>query len=99
MWGDKFSVSRREGSALRIERTIFWRDEGEKMGRMLIRGRSCERAYFIFCWQAGEKNREIELFALVGVLDPQPVYGNCWFANVDPQLNRVTLVTGLVTIT
>jgi hypothetical protein len=84
---------------LRIERTIFWRDEGEKMGRMLIRGRRRGRAYLYILLAGREKNREIELFALVGVLDPQPVYGNCWFANVDPQLNRVTLITGLVTIT
>lgn len=83
---------------LRIERTIFLRDVGEKMGRMLIRGRRRDKHTLYFCWQAGEE-QGIELFALVGVLDPQPVYGNCSFVNLDPQLDRETLVTGPGTIT
>ena len=74
---------------LRIERTIFLRDVGEKMGRMLIRGRRRDKHTLYFCWQAGEE-QGIELFALVGVLDPQPVYGNCFFVNLDPQLDRET---------
>ena len=91
-------MSRREGSELRMERTIFWRDEGEKMGRMLIRGRRRGEHTLYFVGRQ-EKDREIELFALVGVLDPQLVYGNCWNTNLDPQLNQVTLVTRLGTIT
>jgi hypothetical protein len=71
---------------------------GGEDGKNVDKETEAGQAYFIFRWQAGEEQR-IELFALVGVLDPQPVYGNCSLVNLDPQLDRETLVTGPGTIT
>ena len=103
LWGGKFSVSRREGSELRIERTIFWRDGGEKMGRMLIRGgrRGKHTLYYV---GRQEKDKGIELFVLMGVLDPQlfmeTVASQTWTHNhPHSTLNRVTFITRLGTVT
>lgn len=46
-------MSRREGSELRIERTMFEGREGED-GKNVDKGREARQAYFIFRRQGGE---------------------------------------------